>query len=286
MEITVRDIEANGWRFHCREAGGSGEPVILLHGFPETSRMWEPLMATLAAEGYRCVAPDQRGYSPGARPQEADAYRYADLAADVLELARVLGFQRFHLVGHDWGAAAGWAALAVRPDPVRSWTALPVPHYLAFARAVRDDPDEELYRGILGLLLATDGSTEAAFAADDFAALRGVWERSTPEEVEDYLTVFGQPGASAAALNWYRACRGHASALDDDSFVFGPVATPTLLLWGKDDPYIRRMSVDLATEYMTGPYRTVELDAGHFLAQEAPQAVADEICAHLRQNPL
>jgi pimeloyl-ACP methyl ester carboxylesterase len=111
MEITVRDIEANGWRFHCREAGGSGEPVILLHGFPETSRMWEPLMVTLAAEGYRCVAPDQRGYSPGARPQEADAYRYADLAADVLELARVLGFQRFHLVGHDWGAAAGWAVL-------------------------------------------------------------------------------------------------------------------------------------------------------------------------------
>ena len=112
MEITVRDVDANGWRFRCRQAGDSGEPVLLLHGFPETSRMWEPLMATLAAEGYRCVAPDQRGYSPGARPQETDAYRYADLATDVLELARVLGFERFHLVGHDWGAGAGWAALA------------------------------------------------------------------------------------------------------------------------------------------------------------------------------
>lgn len=92
--------------------------------------------------------------------------------------------------------------------------------------------------------------------------------------------------ACAAALNWYRACRGHTSALDDDSFMFGPVAVPTLLLWGKKDPYIGRMSVDLAAEYMTGPYRAVELDACHFLVQETPHAVADEICAHLRQNPL
>jgi pimeloyl-ACP methyl ester carboxylesterase len=98
--------------------------------------------------------------------------------------------------------------------------------------------------------------------------------------------VFAQPGACAAALNWYRACRGHASALDDDSFVFGPVAVPTLLMWGRNDPYIRRRSLDLAAEYMTGPYRAVELDAGHFLVQEAPHAVADEIRAHLRQNPL
>jgi pimeloyl-ACP methyl ester carboxylesterase len=81
------------------------------------------------------------------RPRNIDAYSYEALAADVLELARVLGFERFHLVGHDWGAGAGWATLAVRPEPVRSWTALSVPHYLAFARAVRDDPDEEFYRG-------------------------------------------------------------------------------------------------------------------------------------------
>jgi pimeloyl-ACP methyl ester carboxylesterase len=83
----------------------------------------------------------------------------------VLELARALGFERFHLVGHDWGAGAGWAALAVRPDPVRSRTALSLPRYLAFARALRDDPDEEFYRGILKMLLAADGSTQAAFAA-------------------------------------------------------------------------------------------------------------------------
>jgi pimeloyl-ACP methyl ester carboxylesterase len=286
MQITVRDVDANGWRFRCREAGGAGEPVLLLHGFPETSRMWEPLMARLAGDGYHCVAPDQRGYSPGARPQEAGAYRYEDIAADALGLAQALGFERFHLIGHDWGAIAGWAALTLRPGPVASWTALSVPHYLAFARAVRDDPDEGAYRSILGRLLAEDGSTEAALAADDFAGLRAAWVHSTPAEVEDYLAVFGQPGASRGALSWYRACRGHARALDDDSFVFGPVAAPTLLIWGRDDPYVRRMSVDLAAGYMTGPYRTVELDAGHFLVQEAPQAVADEICAHIRQHPL
>ena len=282
----VTEIEAGGMTYVARRAGESGEPVILLHGFPETSIMWAPLMDTLAAEGHRCLAPDQRGYSPGARPDGADAYRYEDMAGDVFAFADAEGYDRFHLVGHDWGAIVGWAALgSAGAERIASWTSLSVPHYLAFAQAVRDDPEEELYRGVLAGLL-TVGVFEGLATANDGAGLRGAYDKHPQAEIDEYLRVLSAPGAMAAACNWYRACRAHARALDDPSAPFGPVATPSLLLWGRNDPYIRRMSVDLAAQYMTGPYRLAEVDAGHWLVQEAPEQVTSDVLAHLRANAL
>src|SRR4030042_6205536 len=99
-ECVIREIAARGMTFHCRLAGmenPSSEPVILLRGFPETSAMWADLMAKLAEDRYRCFAPDQRGYSPGARPEVAEAYTYPELASDVIALADAVGFKRFHL---------------------------------------------------------------------------------------------------------------------------------------------------------------------------------------------
>jgi pimeloyl-ACP methyl ester carboxylesterase len=101
--IETRTVEANGLRFRCQLAGERGEPVMLLHGFPETAAMWRELMPVLAQAGYRCIAPDQRGYSPGARPVAVDAYDIACLTRDVAEIAKAVGFERFHLIGHDWG---------------------------------------------------------------------------------------------------------------------------------------------------------------------------------------
>lgn len=286
MASEIQEVAANGMRFTCRMAGpAAGEPVLLLHGFPETSFMWEPLMAVLASEGYRCAAPDQRGYSPGARPEGVEAYSYRELAGDVAALASAFDWPRYHLVGHDWGALAGWAVLACDAGPVASWTAMSVPHYGAFAEAVYDDPEEETYRGLLDLFL-TDAAEEA-LGGSDMAGLRAAWAAvGGDEQVDAYAGVFGQPGALTAALNWYRAARAHRRALDDPSLVFGPVSTPTLLLWGRDDPYVRRRSVDLAAARMTGPYRVVELHAGHWLAQERPGEVKAELLAHLRANRL
>jgi len=285
VRASTREVEANGLRFTCREAGQGGEPLVLLHGFPETSRMWTPLMATLADAGYHCLAPDQRGYSPGARPAAVDEYGYEYLAADIHTIARAAGFDRFHLVAHDWGAGAAWAALSRDSLPIVSYVSMSIPHYSAFAHAVWEDPDEEPYRSALDFLTAADNAAEAAIADDDFALFRELWNAHDAEEVDAYLSVFREPGALTGALNWYRASRGHRRALDDSSFVFRPVETPTLLLWGRDDPYVRRMSVDLAVDYMKGPYRVVELDAGHWLVQEQPENVAREVVQHLRDHP-
>jgi pimeloyl-ACP methyl ester carboxylesterase len=282
MTIAVRDIQANGMTFRCREAGpDGGEPVVLLHGFPETSHMWIPLMERLAAEGYRCLAPDQRGYSPGARPEGIGKYRYEDMAGDVTALADAAGFERFHLVGHDWGAGCGWAVVALTPERLLSWTALSVPHVGAFGNAIRNDKDQAQRSQYITFFQAP-GVAEAALSANDFAGLKNVWSASSDAEKAEYLSVFEQPGALTGALNWYRGSRGIDPA--DAGVTFGDVTTPTLFIWGNGDTAIGRVGVEAGHAFMKGPYRFVELDAGHWLMQEQPARVIDETVAHLAAN--
>lgn len=284
MDITIRDIEANGMTFRCREAGTSGEPVLMLHGFPETSHMWTHVMPQIVAAGYRCLAPDGRGYSPGARPDGVDAYTYEHLRDDALAIADVWGVGRFHLAGHDWGALAGWYIVA-HDDArrVASWSALSVPHNRGFAEAVWEDPAEERYRGFLNLL-ANEGVAETTFAANDFALPKMIWTGSSADEIAEYVDVFSQPGALTGAMNWYRASRLHKRALEDG--VVPDVATPSLLIWGKNDQAISRVCVDNGAKYVKGPFTFLELDAGHWLTQEKTAEVAAAMIAHLRANSL
>lgn len=284
MANVTRDMSANGLTFHCSEAGQpSGEPVILLHGFPETSHMWLPLLARLDAAGYYALAPDQRGYSPGARPEGIEHYTYANIASDVFALADTMDWQRFHLVGHDWGAGAGWAAVAQDTGRIASWTALSVPHMAAFGQAIRDDPDQQKRSEYITFFQAP-GVAEAALSADGFARLKAIWSESSEEEKAEYLALFSQPGALTAALNWYRGSRGIDP--NDPGVQFGPVSVPTLFIWGNRDMAIGRKGVEASHALMTGPYRFVELDAGHWLIQEATERVIDEVLGHLRANPI
>ena len=283
----ICEIEANGMVFRGRSAGAEGstaEPVILLHGFPETSIMWAGLMERLGSEGYRCFAPDQRGYSPGARPGSVEDYRYEKLISDVTALADALGYARFHLVGHDWGSAIGWAILHVHPDRISSWTAMSVPHMDAFASAIADDADQRKRSQYMAFFMLPE-KPEHSLAADDSAVLRSLWSSIPKDQVEEYLGVFSQPGALTAALNWYRA---NAVLLEKrrEGPRFGSVHHPTLLIWGSQDMAIGRTAVERTAQYMSGPYRLAEMDAGHWLVQEAPERVHDEMLQHLRANPL
>jgi pimeloyl-ACP methyl ester carboxylesterase len=125
----IKELTANNMIFRCRVCGmeNSGEPVILMHGFPESSNMWEPMLVLLASKGYRCLAPDLRGYSAGARPKDVNSYRIDKIASDVIALADSVGFQKIQLVGHDWGAGCGWTIVEQYPDRVNSWSALSIP---------------------------------------------------------------------------------------------------------------------------------------------------------------
>ena len=283
----TREIDANGMVFRARFTGAegpSGEPVILLHGFPETSIMWAGLMERLGEEGYRCFAPDQRGYSPGARPGTVEDYQYRKLVSDVMAQADALGYARFHLIGHDWGSAAGWALIHLHTGRVRSWTAMSVPHMDAFASAIADDPDQRQRSRYMGFFMLPE-KPEQSLTADDFAALRSLWSSIPREQVDEYVGVFSQAGALTAALNWYRA---NAVLLEKrrEGPKFGPVLHPTLLIWGNQDIAVGRVAVERTAPYMKGPYRLVELNAGHWLVQEEPERVHDEILSHLKSNPL
>ena len=281
MPITVREISANGMTFRCREAATEGEPVILLHGFPETSHMWIPLLGALEGAGYHCLAPDQRGYSPGARPDGIEHYRYEDMASDVIALADAAGFERFHLVGHDWGAGCGWSVVQLHPERLLSWSALSVPHMAAFGAAIRNDPDQQ-QRSTYITFFQEPGLAEAALSANDYTALKAVWSASSDEERAEYLSVFTQPGALTGALNWYRGSRG----IDPEGagLQFREVTTPTLFIWGNGDTAIGRVGVEAGHAFMKGPYTFVELDAGHWLIQEQPQQVIESVLSHLRAN--
>ncbi len=270
-------IKTRGFTFDALEAGTGGEPVLLLHGFPETSLMWTGLMTVLAEEGYHCLAPDQRGYSPGARPEGVDAYRYEELAADGLAFGRALG-DRFHVIGHDWGANVGWLMLATDPSPIASFTAISIPHYGAWSASVYDDEEMAGYRRMLNTWM-TEGTGEASWTPE---LLRRIWSAKPAEQTEKIIEQMTAPGAMTAALNWYRASRGHKRALED--FKIPKVNVPTLLIMGSKD--LGQRSVKDAESFMTGSYRVVQPDAGHFIVDEKPKVVAEETLAHLRAHPI
>ena len=279
-QIDIVNKEVNGLTFKCRIAGNpSDEPVILLHGFPETSHMWIPLLERLSQNGYYCIAPDQRGYSLEARPTDVKAYEIENLAFDVVGLADAFGFDKFQLIGHDWGSAIGWAVVGLYPDRVKSWTALSVPHLKAFSDAIRFDKKQKKMSQYMGFFQLR-GIPEWLMLRKDKAVLRKTWRESSEEERQDYLNVIGNKPALKAALAYYRAnYKVLKKGQKMDSYL--EIKTPTLLLWGKKDFAIGPVGVDGTAQYMKGDYKRIDLNASHWLIQEAFEACAAPILEHL-----
>jgi pimeloyl-ACP methyl ester carboxylesterase len=279
-EPQVVRIPARGMEFRARIAGDRGPGVILLHGFPVTSAMYIPLIEAAASAGYRVVAFDQRGYSPGARPASDSQYVVSELVQDVLAIADAVGFERFHLVGHDWGAAVGWTLVTNVPERVETWTGLAIPHPAAFVQALASDPDQQT-RSSYFLLFSAPWVPEIMFTWNGLALLRdGVYAPMSESQREEYLRVFAEPGALTAALDWYRAL---AASREQATAAAPPaIATPTLFAWGNQDGSVGRVAVEAQRSYMTGPFREVELDAGHWLLEEHTDRIVAETLAHLR----
>ena len=258
-----------------------GPPVLMLHGFPQSRAAWRAQLAARAAAGYRGVAPDQRGYSPGARPSGVEAYATANIVADALDLTRALGHDRFHLVGHDWGGQIAWLSAVQAPERVLSLTVLSRPHPAAFARAFAADPEQAKRSGHHRSL--QDDATVAAIRADGMAGLRAMFAASgVPEETaRAYVDTLSPPGALEAAVAWYRAGAGSLRAADVPA-----VGTRTLYVWGDADTTVGRMAAEATADFVTGPYRfEIVPGAGHFLTDEVPDVVNRLLLEHLAQAP-
>lgn len=261
-----------------------GEPMLLLHGFPQTASCWRRIQPDLADAGLRVVAPDLRGYSPDARPLDPDAYRIEELMADVLGIADQLGFDRFHLVGHDWGGALAWYLAGVHGDRIRTLTVLSTPHPAAFSRARQAGPsadgDDQRAKSSYMDDFRTPGF-EDRLLADDRALLRLVVEGAgmDPDSAERSLARFTTTEEVVGALNWYRG------ADPADSSKIGPVTVPALYVWSTEDIALGRTAAEATASVVDGPYEFVELEGvSHWIPEEAPETVLRHVLAHLERG--
>ncbi|GLY64598.1 alpha/beta fold hydrolase [Amycolatopsis taiwanensis] len=250
-----------------------GRPVLLLHGFPEAAICWEYQVAALGKRGFRAVAPDQRGYSPGVRPQAPAEYGMGELVGDVLAIADELGWHRFDLVGHDWGAAVGWWTAAEHPARLRTLTAVSTPHPKALAAALRTDEDQQLRSAYMTEFRQT--STERRMLANNAEALRRIFEwRVPPSHVDEYVRRLSEPGALTAALNWYRAGRPSGEV--------GKVEVPTLYVWSTEDVALGSTAALDTENWVTGAYSFQMLeDVTHWIPEEVPEVLTALLVEHL-----
>ena len=247
-----------------------GPQLIALHGFPQGARAWERSATILAEHGIGVHAIDQRGYSPGARPEGVQHYGDRALSADVLAIADQLGLADFHLAGHDWGSHVAWVTAALNPDRVRSLTAVSIPHPTAFGRAYKEDPDQKQRSGYMKLFWQP-GAAEAELLGDDAAGLRAALDDVEPADQVHYVTRLQEPGALTAALNWYRAMSTNPQGLPS-------VTMPTTLVWSDGDRAVSRRSAELCAEYVDGDYRLVKLNGvSHWIPERAPEPLAAAI---------
>ena len=276
--IEIKKIGVNELEFDCRVTGeASNNLVILLHGFPESSFMWTKLMTHLAGQGFYCVAPDLRGYSKGACPQGVKHYTIDQLSSDILAIAAALGFEKFHLIGHDWGAAIGWNIVYHNPVSIISWTAMSVPHNRAFGKALATDPVQKKKSRYIGFFLIP-WLPEFILRQNDFKRFRRLWRRSPADEVEHYLSIFRQKASLSAALNYYRANLGKNKLPK-----LGEIPTPTLFIWGNKDLAVGTIAAEGNEKYMTGDYQFIPVDGGHWLVQSNYPEVQTAVESHLKK---
>jgi pimeloyl-ACP methyl ester carboxylesterase len=270
--VTVGDLT-----FDVRFAGPEdGAPVFLLHGFPETSLSWTQVAPQLAEADLRVVAPDQRGYSPGARPEGVAAYTTDLLVADVIGLADALGIGSFDLVGHDWGSVVAWLVAAAHPERVRSLTTVSVPHLRAYNEALRNDPDQR-EKGAYMQVFRQEGTAEELLLADSARRLVAIYGDAVPTGLAmRYVAHLAEPGALTAALNWYRAMTVELASAPR-------TVVPTTFVWGAHDQAIGRVPAEACGDFVDADYRFVELsDIGHWVPEQAPDALVEAVLDRVR----
>lgn len=270
-EIRIEQAHVGDFVFDVRVAGPKdGEAVVLLHGFPETSYEWRSQLQALAAAGYRAIAPDQRGYSPGARPKAISDYGVLALAQDVVGIADALGVNRFHLVGHDWGAAVAWTVAKLSAERVITVSPISVPHPDAFKTVLADQTSCQYSASSYFDLFTTPEATNSMITADA-GFLRNVLTGLDPADIDHYVDALGNFDAMDAALNWYRA---NVANRQINAPELGKITVPTMFIWSDGDAALCRDGAELTVNYIDAPYR-FEIIPG--ISHWVPELAADKV---------
>ena len=262
------EIKARGLTFDVFEGGpADGEPVLLLHGFPQDHREFDLLTPRLHAAGLRTYALDQRGYSPGARPAEVSAYKLDEAVADAIAVLDALGVESAHVIGHDWGANVGWLLAAGHPDRVRTLTAVSVPHPRALGLALRVRPSQRARLSYFALFRSP--IAERVLLARDAAALR--WMMAPlGERAALYVEAMRELGRLTGGLNWYRAISA------DQVRHTAVVRVPTTYVWSDRDGVVSLTAALRTRDWVEADYQLVAMRGiSHWVPEQAAGALAD-----------
>jgi pimeloyl-ACP methyl ester carboxylesterase len=267
--------------FDALAAGKPDAPlVLLLHGFAESMQCWRAQAAALAAAGYRAIAPSQRGYSPGARPDVRDTanYHIDRLMDDAMAIVAASGYggQRFHLAGHDWGGSIAWSLADRYPARIASLTVLSRPHPNAFNRALLQTDGEQAQRSRHHKWFLEPDAAELVLTDNSKWLRERLAANGVPDAaITEHLAVLGNKAAMEGALAWYRARGAIRGPL-------GMIKVPTLYIWGDADDTVGRTAAEGTADFVEAPYRFEVLPGvGHFAADQAPQRVSELMLAHV-----
>ena len=269
--MPTRRLSISGLTFNVFDEG-AGEAVLLLHGFPDSHRVWRGQIPALLNAGYRVVAPDLRGFGQSEKPQSKDAYTIPNLIGDVAAILDASNVQSAHVVAHDWGATLAWCVAALLPDRVQSLTALSVGHPELFYTSSITQREKSWY-----MLLFQFPNAEQLLADDDWQLFRE-WTRNHAE-TDRWIEALSAPGALTAALNWYRA------NIDPTVKTSGIPRVParTMGLWSSGDAYLTEQILAGSRRFVEGPWRYERIeDASHWLQLDRPQLVNGLILEFLR----
>ena len=243
-----------------------GPPVLLVHGFPDTGRLWSKQVGPLAGAGYRVIVPDLRGYGRSDKPADVDAYNLMFLAADMGAVLDGLGVAKASIVGHDWGAAVAWGVASLAPDRVEKVVALSVGHPLSFGAAGYEQREKSWYM----LLFQFEGIAEEWLSADDWQNFRA-WSRHP--DADAVIADLEENKSLTPGLNYYRA-NVHPRTLVEPPLALPNVQAPSMGVWSTGDFALTEVQMTGSSQYVDGPWRYERIEGpGHWMQWEAPEKV-------------
>jgi len=279
-------VKVNGITLHVVTAGPKdGEPVVLLHGFPEFWYGWKHQIAALADAGYRVIVPDQRGYNQSDKPKGLEQYTIDKLTGDMVALIEAMGHSSANVIGHDWGAIVAWSLGILYPNRVRKLGILNVPHPVIFQKTVRGNFGQALKSWYV-LSFQMPGLPEWMMSRGDYSFAATMIKRSgkpttfSDADLEKYKAAWRNEGAMTGMINWYRAYVQKPPATPENV----RLPMPTLMIWGAQDQFLSasmaQPSIDLCDD---GKLVMID-DATHWVQHDAHEQVNGLLLDFLRQG--
>ncbi len=277
MKIQSEYIETNGIRLHTTFAGPkNGKPVFLLHGFPDAWFGWEAQINALADAGFHVIAPDQRGYNLSDKPKGVASYQMNTLVADILGVADALGYERFHLAGHDFGAMVSWNLAMRHPERLKRLVIANVPHPTVMRNYLQTHLTQML-KSWYAFFFQLPRFPEWAVSVNNWHFLISAMPDDLMEVERDrYRKAWGQPGAMTGMINWYRAMLRYSRK----STALSKIQTPTLVLWGQQDPHISYEMAPLSVELCDNGRLVTFADATHWVLHDKSKEVSQQMIEH------